>query len=171
MAIGKYYEDIVEARRENGAAIVFEYQYPQENECQYPQENEYQYPQEHDRQYMQENAKPVTSGEPPKLTVRDRVALRIFVMKLQSDSDHVARELLSETAYWSLAHFEELARMSPAATARLAMILARGYHDESSEQEPFEPSFQAVTGRRREVVVEIRKRRIGVLSLRHPDFW
>jgi hypothetical protein len=59
--------------------------------------------------------------------------------------------------------------MSPAATARLAMILARGYHDESSEQEP---SFQAVTGRRRrEVVVEIRKRRIGVLSLRHPDFW
>jgi hypothetical protein len=76
MAIAKYYEDIVEARRENGAAIVFEYEYPQKNE--------YQYPQEHDRQYKQESAEPVTSGEPSKLTVRDRVALRIFVMKLQA---------------------------------------------------------------------------------------
>ena len=31
MALAKYYEDIVEQRRENGAAIVFDYQYPQEN--------------------------------------------------------------------------------------------------------------------------------------------
>jgi hypothetical protein len=160
MARGKYYEDIVEARRENGADIVFEYQYPQENA--------YRYPQEDDCQYPHGKSKPVASTEPTKLTIGDRIALRIFVMKLQSDSARVARELLSETAYWSPAHFEALARMSPAACARLAMILARGYHDESSEPEP---SFRAVMEPRREVVVEIRKRRIGVLSFRHPDLW
>jgi hypothetical protein len=159
MALGKYYEDIVEARRESGATVVFDYQHPQEGL--------YQFVQASDNQYPQEIPEYAAFTNPPELTTRDRIALRIFIMKLQSDSNHVARELLSETAYWSLAHFEYLARMSPTASARLALILARGHYDVASEQEP---SFRAVTGRRAPVV-EIRKRRAGVLYLRHPDFW
>jgi hypothetical protein len=49
--------------------------------------------------------------------------------------------------------------MSPVASARLAMILVKGYL-EASEQEPEpqpEPCFRAVTEPRRAVVVEVRK--------------
>jgi hypothetical protein len=109
MALAKYYEDIVEQRRENGATIVFEYQYLQENVR---------------RVVNVGRAAPAT--EPPHLTLGDRLRLRVFAIKLNSDPQRVGRELLSQTAQWSAAHFEELGRRSPEALARLAMA----YRDE-----------------------------------------
>jgi hypothetical protein len=161
MALAKFYEDIVEARRENGAAIVFEYQHPQEN------------------------AKRVAHVETPiepapyRLTARDRIALIIFVLKLESDPERISPELLQQTHDWSSAHFTELARRSPEALARVAMahrdqtIKLRTPEPSSravTPRKPFvvetpEPSFRAITPRK-PVFVEIRKRRPDVLHLR-----
>lgn len=158
MALGKFYEDIVDARRENGAAIVFEYQYPREN------------------------AKPrvrietLTEPAPYKLTFRDRIALRVFVLKLESDGEQVSPGLLKQTRDWSPAHFNELARRSPIATARLAIAyrdeviklkaqasaqLAGEDRNEASKPKVQEPPFRAVTPNKN-FVVEIRKRRTNV---------
>ena len=160
MGFPKYREDDLDRRIENRAAVLDEYQ---SSFTQVARQASPDYPQENDEQYFQESVELIAPDEPLPLTVRDRVILRIFAMKLQSGSDHFAREVLADTAYWSPAHFEELARMSPQASARLNIILARGYHDEPIEQEA---SFHAVVGPRRNIVVEIRKYRPGVLHLR-----
>jgi hypothetical protein len=142
MALGKYYEDIVEAGRENGAAIVFEYQHPQENPTRV--------------------ARVETSIEaaPYKLTFRDKIGLSVFVLKLESDTEHVSSELLRQTWNWSPAHFKGLGKISAKALARLAMA----YRDEALKLEAKAPSFRAVASRK-PVVFEIQKRRTGVLHL------
>jgi len=165
MGFPKYREDDLDRRIENRAAILDECQ-PSFTRVAWQASPDYS--QGNDGQYSQESVELVAPVESPPLTVRDKIILRIFAMKLQSGSNHIVREVLADTAYWSPAHFEELARMSPQASARLNIILATGYHDEPSEQEP---SFRTVAGPRRTVVVEIRKHRPEVLHLRHPDFW
>ena len=143
MALGKYYEDTVEARRENGAAIVFDYQHPQENPKRVT--------------HVETPSEP----RPSRLTFRNRIALRVFVLKLEANRECVSPELLEQTREWTAAHFRELARRSPEAAARLAMA----YRDETVRlKPPPEPSFRAVAPRK-PVVVEIRKRRMGVLHL------
>jgi hypothetical protein len=165
MGFTKYREDDLDRRIENRAAVLDEFQ-PSFTQVDWPASRDYS--QENEDQYFEGNTELVAPVDPPHLTVRDRIILRISAMKLQSGSNHMVREVLEDTAYWSPAHFEELARMSAQASARLNIMLARAYHDEPSEQEP---SFRAVVRTQRSVVVEIRKRRADVLHLRHPDFW
>lgn len=143
MALGKYYEDIVEARRENGAAVVFDYQHPQENSERVA--------------HVETPLEPA----PYRLTFRDRIALGVFVVKLGSDPEHVNSELLRQTRDWSPAHFKHLAERSPEALARVAMAL----RDQSIERKMPEPSYRAVKPHVRPVVVEVRKFRPGALHL------
>ena len=165
MGFPKYREDDLDRRIDNRAAVLDECQ-PSFTQAAWHALPDYF--QENDDQCFPESVELVAPVEPPPLTVRDKIILRIFAMKLESGSNHIVREVLADTAYWSPAHFEELARMSPKASARLNILLARGYHGDSCEQES---SFRTVPGPRHTVVVEIRKRRPGVLRLRHPDFW
>lgn|SRR6185369_351754 len=143
MALGKYYEDIVEARRENGAAVVFDYQHPQENP-----------------KHVAHIGTPLEPG-PYRLTFRDRIVLRVFVIKLGSDPDHVGLELLKQTYDWTPAHFKHLAENSPSALARIAMAL----RDQSIERAALEPSYRAIKPQARPVIVEVRKSRSGTLHL------
>jgi|SRR5262245_2870177 hypothetical protein len=158
MGFPKYREDDLERRIENRAAILDEYQ-PSFTDISLralPASTP------GDERYFHEDPRP-ESVELLPLTVREKIILRILAMKLQSGSGHSAREVVTVTSFWSPAHFEELARISPQASVRLNIILARNYHNEPVDQEP---SFRAVVAQRREVVVEIRKRRPGLLQLR-----
>jgi hypothetical protein len=108
MALAKSYEDIVEARRENGAAIVYDYQHPQENA-------------------RRVNVQRIVLATRPALRLVERIKIRVFSVKVLSDPHRVDPELLSQTADWSAAHFAELAKRSPEALARLAMAY-RDHH-------------------------------------------
>lgn len=66
-------------------------------------------------------------------TWRNRIAVRNFITKLQSDPEHVSPALLSEAAGWTLAHFKEVGKRSPDALARLAMALAKGHEPTLAE--------------------------------------
>lgn len=167
--MAKMREDEIDRRIENKAATIDEYQasftladWPDCPQEDYPQDDDYCF-----LCFLEESAR-LAPTEPVGLTLDDKIALRSFVAQLESGSSFVAREFLlamqqrakaQDPPYWSLAHFEEIARMSPVALARLAMILVKGYL-EASEQEPEpepEPCFRAVTEPRRAVVVEVRK--------------
>ena len=163
MGFPKYREDDLDRRIENRAAILDEYQ-PSFTHLDWSAPGDYS--QESSDDTFEENILPLV--DPPALTVRDRIILRISSMKLQSGAGHFIREVLEDTAYWSPAHFEELARMSPQASAQLNVLLVRAYHDDPSEPEP---PFRAVAVSQRSVLVEVRKRRSEVLHLRHPSFW
>jgi hypothetical protein len=143
VALSKYYEDIVEARRENGAAVVFEYQHPQENSKRIA----------HVETHLE--------MAPCTLTYRDRIALSVFVIKLESNPDQVGSDLLKQTYDWTPAHFNALARRSPEALARVAMAL----RDQSIGRTAPEPFFQPIKTRAKRVVVEVRKYRSGKLHL------
>ncbi len=129
MALAKYYADIVEQRRENGAAIVDEFDYPRAASAASPDcPDESTGPQEKTKVIVKGGRILVfklvrTEG---RLTMRDRAVLQSFVMKLQSDSQRVDSELISQTFDWSPAHFQELGTKSPEALVRLAMA----YRDE-----------------------------------------
>ena len=135
MGFPKYYEDIVEARRENGAGIVYEYQYPQEN--------------------PRRLARVETPREPApfRLTLYDKLSMPAFILNLESDSEPVSIELLKRTLHWTPAHFNELAQRSPRASARLNMAY-RGYFVKHCAPEP---SYR-VPGPRKPFIFEIRKR-------------
>jgi hypothetical protein len=144
MGFPKYREDIEEARRKNGAAIVNEYQYPQEN-----------------RKRLAHVETP-RGRAPYRLTLYDKLVLPAFILKLQSDPEHVSPELLKQTLNWTRANYEELARTSPGASARLAMA----YRDRLMKfrtPEP-EPSYR-VPGPRKPFIFEVRKRQPGALHL------
>jgi hypothetical protein len=113
MALAKYYEDIVEARRENGASVVYDYQHSQENAKRVSATSE--------PTGWHTFTRIVVSTD-PRSTLRlvERIKVSILGMNLLSDAP-VAPELLSQTDNWSKAHFTELARQSPEASARLAM--------------------------------------------------
>src|SRR5262245_23924016 len=113
MGFPKYREDDLDRRIENRATVLDEFQssFTQggwEASCDYLQEN--------DDEYFQENCELSFPLDPPPLTLGDRIILRILAIKLQSGSNHIVREVLADTAYWSPAHFGELARMSPQAS-------------------------------------------------------
>jgi len=143
MALAKYYEDIVEARRENGAAVVFEYQYPQEN--------------------TKRAAHVETPLEPAPYQLRriDKLKLTVFVIQLESDPTHVSPELLKQTHDWTPAHFKYMAEKSPDALARVAMAL----RDQTIERNAPEPSYRSIKPQAKPVVVEVRKFRSGTLHL------
>jgi hypothetical protein len=151
MALGKYYEDIVEARRENGAAVVFDYQYPQEN------------PKRVGR--IETPLEPATA--PYRWTIRDRIGIGVFIIKLQSDPERVGPELLEQTFEWTLAHFTELGRRSPEALVRLTMA----YRDKALKRIAPEPSYRAVMPPRKPVVLERRGHRTGPGVLHLPSYY
>jgi hypothetical protein len=126
MGFPKYREDIEEARRENRAAIVNEYQYPQEN------------------RKRRAHVETPRGRAPYRLTLYDKLVLPAFILKLQSDPEHVSPELLKQTLNWTRAHYEELARTSPGASARLAMAYRdrlMKFRTPEPEPEP-EPSYR-----------------------------
>jgi hypothetical protein len=165
MGYAKYREDDLDRRIENRAAIL--------DKCQpgFTQADwraSLCHSQENDHEYFQDSIERAPQIDLSPLLVRDKIILRIAAMKLNSGSSHLIRDVLSDTPYWSPTHFEELAHMSPQASAQLNIALARAHHDEPGEQEP---SFRAFAGPQRAFVVETRKRRQETLHLRHPDFY
>lgn len=105
MALAKYHEDIVEARCENGAAIIFDYQHPQAST---------------ERTARAEIGPDQT---PCKLTFIERFLVKRFVYKLRKSQERITPELLERTSNWTLPQFEELGRIAPEVLAQVAMVL------------------------------------------------
>jgi hypothetical protein len=112
MALGKYLEDIIHQRCENNARIIFEDQRPQGNSYR------------------------VASTGSVNPTIQDKAALRVAIMKWQTEHGEQPFPIidknrstfaetfgidLKETLFWSVDAYKELATKSPEAAALLIM--------------------------------------------------
>jgi hypothetical protein len=168
--VPKMREDEIERRIENMARVIDEYQ-PSFTQSPWltsadssgEEEDEYR------DYFLQMEQPPKFRFEPDEAQSRieQRIYIKVIAAQLESKSSYFIRKLLEEIPYWSPSDFEELARISPTASARLNFILAGAFQCEQSEEKTVtEANFKSQV---RKIAVEIRRFRPGLLRLPLPE--